>query len=348
MEPHVFATGERDLLSDVEGITVGHATARGLRTGTTVIRLARPMAAAVDVRGGGPGTRETDALGPDGTVEHVHAIALSGGSAFGLAAASGVQARLQAEGIGFEVAGHRVPIVPAAILFDLVAAGAPPFAVDRPLPADALAPATYERLGGEALAAATAEFALGSVGAGTGATTARVRGGLGSASMRLPDGQVVAALAVTNPVGCVLVPATRHFWAAPFERGDEFGGRGAASAEACAKALADPPPLKGGAIRNTTLVVVATNVRLGRRELRRLAVMAQTGMARAIVPVHTPLDGDVVFALSGGTHEAPADLTLLGHICAIAVARAIAIGVYRADPEGAPAGHPAYRRLAEG
>lgn len=312
----------RNLITDVPGITVGNAHDAQVFSGVSVVLPNRAVVAAVDVRGGGPGTRETDAIGLSGTVEEIHAIVLSGGSAFGLSAASGVQSHLAAQGIGLAVGAARVPIVPQAILFDLLNGG------DKP----AAGPAFYERLAAEACTRAGTDFELGSSGAGFGATTATLRGGLGSASQWLDHGLVVGALVAVNAAGSVTMGPSRHFWAAPFEQNAEFGGCGLP-----VEPLADATSirLKGLAGASTTIAVIATNARLTKPQAHRLAVMAQTGMARAIYPVHTPLDGDVVFALATGDVQL-ADpvfaLADLGAHAANVLARAIARGVYAAAP----------------
>ena len=321
-----------DSLSDVPGLKVGHAQDATVCTGVSVALFDRPAVAAMDVRGGGTGTRETEALSLAGTVDEVHALVLSGGSAFGLAAGSGVQSWLAERGVGFAVGAARVPVVPAAILFDLLNGGDKRWGADPP----------YDRLGREACeAAGQGSLWLGSVGAGFGATTATLRGGLGTASAMLGSGLVVGAMVAVNAVGSVTVGDTAHFWAAPFERGAEFGGRGLPS-PIPADALV--PRMKGTAARPqvlqaTTIGIVATNARLSKRGAHRLAIMAQTGLARAIYPVHTPLDGDLLFAASTGYaafEETPAGLAELGAIAANVVARAIARGVYSAEP--CPAG----------
>src|ERR1700683_1761391 len=277
----------RNLITDVPGLKVGHAEDLRLGSGTTVVVFNGPVAASVDVRGGGPGTRETALLDPAQTVEGVDAIALSGGSAFGLDAASGVQAWLKERGRGFAVGAARVPIVPAAILFDLLNGGDKDWGRYPP----------YRELGHQAASSAAVTFSLGSVGAGTGATTANCKGGLGSASAQTSDGATVGALAVVNAVGSVLVDRGPWFWAAPFEQNGEYGGRG----------LPQPfppgafdPLIKGAARTNTTLVIVATDAILDKAQAKRLAVMAQCALSRAIYPVHAPLDGDLVFAASTG------------------------------------------------
>lgn len=310
----------RNLITDVPGIRIGHAQDAKLGSGATAIVFDEPAVGSIDLRGGGPGTRETALLDPAQTVEGIDAITLSGGSAFGLDAASGVQAWLREQGRGFAVRTARVPIVPAAILFDLLGAGDKNWGRFPP----------YRELGYAAATAASADFALGSVGAGTGATTVNYKGGIGSASAQTPDGHVIGAVAVTNAAGSVVIGDGPSFWAAPFERNREFGGRGFPSA---VPAQALYPVTKGGARENTTLVVVATDAILTKAQAKRLAVMAQSGLSRAIYPVHTPLDGDVVFAASTGRRplaDALLGLTVIGAMAANVVARAIARGVYTA------------------
>lgn len=323
----------RNLITDVEGIAVGSAHDATICSGVTVVLPQPCCTASVDVRGGGPGTQETDALGLEGSVEEAHAIVLSGGSAFGLAAASGARDWLASKGIGFPVREARVPIVAQAILFDLLNGGTK----------ESLSGA-YARLARDACAAATHEgFALGTAGAGYGATTANLRGGLGSASADAGNGVTVGALVAANPVGTVTMGDTPHFWAHPFERDAEFGGLGPPAGWS---GPPNPPPLKGRLGESTTIAVVATNAVLDKRAARRLAVMAQTGLARAIHPVHTPLDGDVVFAIA--TNKVPlsdttVELALMGSAAADALARAIARAIYHAAPTPAGwIGPPAY------
>ena len=310
----------RNLITDVPGLKVGNAADARAASGSTAIVFDQPAVAAIDVRGGGPGTRETALLDPAQTVAGVDAIALSGGSAFGLDAASGVQAWLKEHGRGYPVRTVRVPIVPAAILFDLLNGGDKEWGRFPP----------YWELGYAAAADAALDFELGSVGAGAGATTATHKGGLGSASALDDDGITVGALAAVNAVGSVVVGDGPWFWAAPFERDGEFGGRGF---PATLPPDALIPRIKGGVRENTTLVVVATDALLSKAETKRLAVMAQAGFARAIYPVHSPLDGDVLFAAATG-HKPLADphvaLTRLGTLAANTVARAIARGIFAA------------------
>jgi L-aminopeptidase/D-esterase-like protein len=320
----LFAPAERkfvrNLITDVPGLRVGHADDGKLASGVTALVFDEPAIAAIDLRGGGPGTRETDLLDPGMTVERIDAIALSGGSAFGLDAAAGVQAWLKEQGRGFAVREALVPIVPGAILFDLLNGGDKDWGRYPP----------YRELAYDAAAKASVDFALGSAGAGLGATTVNLKGGIGSASARTADGITVGALAAVNAAGSVTIGDSAHFWAAPFEQGQEFGGRGF------------PSPLPPDVLKprtkvspreNTTLVVVATDAALTKAQARRLAVMAQTGFARAIYPVHTPLDGDVVFAAATGKKPL-ADpliaLSSLGALAANVTARAIARAVYEA------------------
>lgn len=310
----------RNLITDVPGLRVGHAQDMRLGSGATAIVFDEPAVGSIDLRGGGPGTRETALLDPAQTVQGIDAVALSGGSAFGLDAASGVQAWLREQGRGFAVRSARVPIVPAAILFDLLSGGDKEWGRFPP----------YRELGYAAAVATGADFALGSVGAGTGATTVNCKGGIGSASAQTADGAIVGAIAAVNAAGSVLVDQGPWFWAAPFEQNGEFGGHGYPQPFP-PRALA--AQTKGTARTSTTLVVVATDAVLTKAQAKRLAVMAQCGLSRAVYPVHTPLDGDVLFAVS--TARRPLGdpllaLTELGALAANVVARAIARGVFEA------------------
>ena len=317
--------GPRNLITDVEGFLVGNAADPALKSGTTVLTAEEPFTAAVHVMGGAPGTRETDLLAPDRLVPRVDALVLSGGSAFGLDAGSGAADTLAAAGRGFEVGAVRVPIVPAAILFDLLNGG------DKSWDEN-----PYRALGRRALGNAGRDFALGTAGAGAGATTANLKGGLGSASLEVGNGVTVGALVAANPVGSVTVPGSRKFWAAPFEIGDEFGGAGLPDRAPAVEAtfLGKPGALAHGA--NTTIAIVATNASLTKSEAQRMAIAAHDGIARAVVPAHTPFDGDLVFAASSGTGAPPsgnADLLAIGHAASLCLARAIARGVRHATPE---------------
>jgi L-aminopeptidase/D-esterase-like protein len=326
----------KNLLTDIAGVRVGHADDRALASGVTAVIFDTPAVAAIDIRGGGPGIREGAVLDLENTVEQIHGIALAGGSAFGLEAGGGVQAWLAEHGRGFAVGGALIPIVPGAICFDLLNGGNKAWGRFAP----------YRDLVYAAAAAAGGDFALGSVGAGLGATTANFKGGIGSASAATSGGVRVAALAVVNAVGSVTVGDGPWFWAAPFESGGEFGGHGL------------PPSftsdmlrmrIKGGAaatsVENTTLAVVVTDAALTKPQAKRLAMIAQTGLARAIYPVHAPLDGDVAFAAATG--EKPIDplagLTELGMVAANVMARAIARGVYEAKALPFPGALPAWK-----
>ncbi len=323
----------RNLITDVPGVRVGNADDARIASGTTVVVFDTPAVGAVDLRGGGPGTRETALLDPAQTVEGIDAIALSGGSAFGLDAASGAQAWLAEQGRGFAVRDARVPIVPAAVLFDLLSGGEKAWGRYPP----------YRELGYAACAAAGVDFALGTVGAGYGATTVNLKGGLGSASATTAEGLTVGALAAVNAAGGVPVGDGPWFWAAPFEQHGEFGGRSLPAAFA-PNALA--PRTKISPRASTTLAVIATDAILTKAQAKRLAIMAQTGLARAIHPVFTPLDGDVLFAAATGRVK-PADpllsLTELGSLAAHVVARAIARGVYEATALPFPDALPCWR-----
>src|SRR5271155_2574892 len=323
----------RNLITDVPGLKVGHTGDLGLGSGSTAVIFDEPAVASIDVRGGGPGTRESVLLDPAQTVEAIDAITLSGGSAFGLDAASGVQAWLKEKGRGFAIRTARVPIVPAAVLFDLLSDGDKEWGRYPP----------YRELGYAAAAAASTDFALGGVGAGTGATTVNYKGGIGSASAQTPEGHVIGALAAVNAAGSVVIDRGPWFWAAPFERDGEFGGRGLPPVF---PANALDPLTKGSARESTTLVVVATDAILTKAQAKRLAVMAQSGLSRAIYPVHSPLDGDVVFAASTGRRplaDAIIGLTRLGNAAANVLARAIVGGVFAATALALPGAMPSWK-----
>ncbi len=307
--------GPRNLITDVPGIRVGNAEDREILTGVTVLTGAHRLVASAHVMGGAPGTRETDLLAPEMLVGEVDALVLSGGSAFGLAAGDGVAAGLRRAGQGLTVHGHTIPIVPTAIIFDL-ASGTPDWKE-----------APWQRLGGEALATASDTFEIGSVGAGTGATCANLKGGLGSASARVGE-VTVGALVAVNAIGSVTVGDGPSFWAAAFEEGSEFGGIGMASASDTWT-----PTKTEQAMGATVIAIVATDLALSKPQAKRLAMMAHDGIARAVVPSHTPFDGDIVFAASTGRVAHPhADLALIqiGHAAATCLTRAIARGVYAA------------------
>ena len=316
--------GSRNLITDVAGLRVGNAQDHRLKSGTTVLVGDRPFIAAVDVMGGAPGARETELLAPDKSVEAVDALFLSGGSAFGLDAGSGVMDGLRRMGRGFRVEHATIPIVPGAILFDMINGGDKDW-TENP----------YRALGAEALAAADIDFALGTFGAGTGALTANLKGGLGSASMVLDNGVTVGVLVAANPTGCVTVGDRPNFWAAPFELDGEFGGRGTFAGPV---PYADTTRTKRDGTRqlaNTTIGIVATDAILTKAQAKRLAVAAQDGIARGVSPSHTPVDGDLIFALSTGARpigDAIRDPIQIGHAAAVCVARAMARAIYLATP----------------
>lgn len=316
--------GPLNLLTDVEGLNVGNAQDTTLKSGVTVLTADAPFTAAVHIMGGAPGTRETDLLDPDKSVACVDALVLGGGSAFGLDACSGVVDGLRAQGRGFPVGPVQVPIVPGAILFDLLNGGAKDWTVNP-----------YPALGRAALETAGVRFSLGSTGAGTGATTGSLKGGLGSASLRLENGITVAALVAANPVGAVTTHGTPHFFAAPFEIEGEFGGLGPDPRSGLGLGFEDSKVHSASERENTTIAIVATDAALSKSQCKRMAIAAHDGMARAIVPSHTPMDGDLVFAVSKGAKplaDPIADLAVIGHAAAICLARAIARGVYHATP----------------
>jgi len=323
----------RNLITDIAGVRVGHAGDIKLGSGVTAIVFDQAVVASVDVRGGGPGTRETALLDPALTVEGIDAFVLSGGSAFGLDAASGVQAFMREQGRGFRIRDALVPIVPGAIMFDLLNGGDKNWGQYPP----------YRELAYAAAKSVGTDFALGSSGCGLGATTANLKGGVGSASATTGDGITVGAIVVVNAVGTTVIGDGPHFWAAPFEQNKEFGGRGwpakISSADLAIRA-------KGGPAENTTIALIATDAKLTKAQCNRIAVMAQDGLARAIYPVHTPLDGDVVFSAATGAKPL-ADpfygLAELGMVAANTMARAIARGVYEAKALAFPNALPSWR-----
>jgi len=324
----------KNLLTDIPGILVGNAHDQQVCTGVTVIRCLRPMVCAVDIAGGGPGTRETDALAPENLVDAIDAIVLSGGSVYGLAAADAVTAKLGAGGVGFglvDVTGvPKSPIVPSAILYDLANGGNKNWGEVTP----------YHDLGKQALENCDREFDLGNAGAGYGALAGTIKGGLGSASYLSKDGFTVAALVAVNSFGSVTEPNSSRLWAAPFEQGGEFGksittqSRNSFDLEDWGAAKINP-----GARQNTTLAVVATDLPLTPAQTKRMAKMAQSGLARAIRPVAAPFDGDVVFALSADADQSVSRIDQLllaraGSLAADCLTRAIGRGIVSARSIG--------------
>ncbi len=323
-------TSQLNLLTDIEGVSVGHATDLRLGSGVTAIVFDEPAIASGSVLGGAPGGRETSLLDPSMTLESVDAFVFSGGSAFGLDAAGGVQAGLREIGRGFPVGDVRVPIVPQAILMDLLNGGNKDWGLHSP----------YRDMGYAAFkAAAKGKFALGSVGAGTGATTATVKGGLGSASAITSGGHRIAAIAAVNAMGSATIGDGPFFWAAPFEIDDEFAGLGMPAE------FSSPDTVlraKGIDLTATTIGAVVTDAALTKAQVHRLSIMGHNGLARAVLPAHLPADGDTVFAAATNARHlnSSADFMELCHVAALVMARAVARGVFEATAlpvEGAQA-----------
>lgn len=312
----------KNLITDVPGILVGHAHDARLASGVTALIFTAPATASIAVHGGAPGLRDAAMLAPEMTVDKVDALVLSGGSAYGLDAMGGVMAFLREQGRGFQIRNINVPIVPGAILFDLLNGGDKTWGKEP----------VYWHLGFTAAAAANTDCALGSVGAGLGANTVNLKGGIGSASAMTQGGFCVGALVAVNAVGRATIGDGPHFLAAPFERGGEFGNLGWPQpwpAEAATMRV------KGDALENTTIAIVATDAALSKAEAKRLAIMAQDGLAHALRPAHAAMDGDTVFAAGTATALEPPstrDLTEIGMTAADCLARAIARGIYEATP----------------
>ncbi len=310
-----------NLITDIEGISVGHAQDEKLASGVTAVLFDAPAIASIAVHGGAPGGRDTALLEPGMTVEKVDALTLSGGSVYGLDAPGGVLAFLREKGRGFAVGPIRVPIAPGAILFDLLNGG-DKSSVREPV---------YWRLGYQAAKAAQKTFDLGSAGAGFGATTVNLKGGLGSASEKTSNGFHVGALVAVNAVGSATIAAGPYFWAAPYEKNGEFGGLGWPDSFAVESDF----HIKGVEPQNTTIAIVATDAALTRAEARRMAVMAHDGMGRALRPAHAAMDGDTVFAAATGAASlAPSlyDMAEIGARAADCLARAIARAIFEATP----------------
>jgi L-aminopeptidase/D-esterase-like protein len=322
-----------NLITDVAGLRVGHAHDARVASGVTVILIDRDNVASGVTRGGAPGSRDTTCLEPEMTVQGIDAIVLSGGSLFGLDAAGGVVNALRGKGIGFRIGGIYVPIAVQAITFDLVNGGDKAWGRKPP----------YWDLGWQATEAASpGVFALGSVGGGYGVTTATLKGGVGSASAVTPSGFTIGAIVLVNAVGSATIGDGPHFWAAPYEVGAEFGGRGL-------PAHITPDDLrlrmKGGGPPSTTIALVATDAVMTKAEAKRLAHMADDGLARAVRPAHAPMDGDTVItvAMCAKPMTHPAHLTELGLAAGDVLARAIARGVYEATALPFAGALPAWR-----
>jgi len=325
-----------NLITDLPGLLVGHAQDESLASGVTALVFEAPATASIAVQGGAPGLRDTAMLEPDMTVGAVDALVLSGGSAYGLDAMGGVAAFLREQGRGFRVRDISVPIVPGAILFDLLNGG------DKNFGAEPI----YWHLGYRAAAAACdGPFPLGTIGAGFGATTANLKGGLGSASAQTATGFRVGALVAVNALGRATIDDGPHFWAAPYEQGSEFGGLGWPN-PLPERALA--MRIKGDGLENTTIAIVATDAALTKAQAKRLAVMAHDGFARALRPTHAPLDGDTIFAAATGTSGKSPDVraqTEIGLAAGDCLARAIARAIYEAQALPFAGALPSWRGL---
>lgn len=321
----------RNLVTDVAGVRVGHAGDARLASGVTAMIFDRPAVASISIGGGAPGTRDTSLLEPGMTVETVDALVLSGGSAFGLDAMGGVQSWLRGQGRGFAVREALVPIVPGAILFDLLNGGDKDWGLHAP----------YRDLGHAAAGNAAHDFLLGSHGAGLGATTADLKGGIGSGSAVSSRGFIVGALVAVNAIGSALVGPGPHFWAAPYERDGEFGGLGWPAV------MPDlTPAIKGTQPENTTIAIVVTDATLSKAQAKRLAVMSQDGLGRALRPSHAHYDGDLVFAASTGLSALvpdARDLVEIGTLGADCLARAVARAIYEARALPFAGALPAWR-----
>lgn len=319
--------GPLNLITDVGGLLVGNAQDAQVKTGVTVLTIPDRAIAAVDMRGGAPGTRETDALNPAGLNVGIDAIVLSGGSVYGLDAASAVTKLLGAQGRGYKLLNSELvaPVIPSAILFDLTNGGDKNWGESPP----------YADLGRRAAANAAKTFALGKAGAGFGARAGAYEGGLGSASIVTPEGWQVGALVAVNPFGSPFLPGTKTLWAWPWEQDGEMGGQTPPTRNPAPLGLPSDTKMAGRANENTTLATVATNIALTTAQAQRMAIMAQDGMARAISPIHTPFDGDIVFALSTAKTPLPdpwpLSLTKLGALAADTLARAIGRAVWEAN-----------------
>ena len=322
------APGPLNLITDVSGLGVGHAEGIDQLTGVTVLLPEQPAIAAIDQRGGAPGTRETDVLTLENTIDVIHALVFAGGSAFGLESATGVQRWLFEQDRGFPIGDTHVPIVPCAVIFDLFVNGDDSNHVA----------CDYRAMGIAACEKVNRSFSLGNAGAGLGAIAGEVKGGTGSASLYDPrTGFTVGALVIVNSVGSAIIPGTQTLWAWPFEQQGELGQQPTPSLP---NDLEPQFPHDFGPASNTTLVAVATDAPLSSSQVKRMAIMAQDGLARALRPVHAPQDGDTIFALSttGAVHSgAPIKIEVLSRMGALGAdctTRAIARAVFEAESAG--------------
>ena len=331
----------RNLITDVPGVLVGNAHDTRAATGATVAIFEHSTVASVSTLGGAPGDRAVTLLEPKMTRGLIDAVVLSGGSLFGLDAAGGATSVLASQGKGAQFGGIRLPVAVQAILFDLMNGGEKDW-IREPMTHRP----PYWDLGRDAALAAAQDFALGSVGAGLGATTANLKGGLGSASMKMRQGFTVGALAAVNAVGMATIGDSPQFWAGAYEQGAEFGGKGwPTSVPPDALAIR----FKGQPVQATatTIALVATDARLTKAECKRLAIMANDGLGRALRPVHAPSDGDTVFAAATARIETAMDpllLTEIGAAAADCLARAVARGVYEAKALPYPKAVPDWKQ----
>ena len=318
--------GKNNLITDVKGVLVGNSENQKLKSGVTVFSCEKPFKASVSILGGAPGTKDTDLLESDKLVEYINALVLSGGSVYGLDAPSGVVDILREEGKGHKARENLyVPIVPGAILFDLVNGGEKNWKKNP-----------YYNLGKKAYLNKDKKFKLGSFGAGTGATSSTLKGGLGSASFVLDNGSTIGALVAVNPFGSVVMPGSNYFWAAPYEVKKEFGGKGFKIVDdylKLEKKFNFKRELNIRSLKNSTIAIVATDYDLTKSQLKRVSVAAHDGFSRSIVPVHTPFDGDLIFSVSTSENKNKAndnEVALIGHLAGVCLSRAVARGVYEA------------------
>lgn len=326
-------TQSRNLITDVPGLRIGNAHDAALGSGVTAALFDEPAVTSVFAMGGAPATRETDLLDPDKMVPAIHGVVLSGGSAFGLDAAGGVQAWLREQGIGFAVREALVPLVSQASIFDLVNGGNKDWGRYPP----------YRELGYEAAQSAGLDFALGTAGGGYGATTANLKGGLGSASTVTSSGHTIGALVVVNSIASAVIGDGPHFWAGALEEGREFGGHGHPE-------RVDPKQRKliwkGGPQPATTIALVATDAVLTKAQAKRLAIASHAGLARGLRFSQALFDGDTIFAAATGRRplgDEAAEFTELTALASDCLTRAIARGVYEATALPYPGAQPAWR-----
>ena len=328
-------TESRNLITDVAGLRIGNAHDAALGSGVTVALFDEPAVASCFAMGGAPATRETDLLDPDKMVPSIHGVVLSGGSAYGLDAAGGVQAYLREQGIGFAIREALVPIVCQASSFDLINGGNKDWGRYPP----------YRELGFLAAEQAGRDFALGTAGGGYGATTANLKGGLGSTSATTRSGHTVGALVVVNAVASAMIGDGPHFWAGALEEGGEFGGLGLP-----AQVSSEMRSLiwKGGPQPATTIALIATDAVLTKAQAKRLAIASHAGLARGLRFSHALFDGDMIFAAATGRKPLQNEATEFTEITALAadcLTRAIARGVYEATALHYPGAQPAWRDL---